>query len=573
MMRSRAGILVPIAAAAVLTVVDAGRQAQLGTADSATWFAAGATWVALAAAGLIGRWPERRRTALLIVAWLLAGLAIDADSNWPDSRVAVTVGLLAAALQPSLYAQMTLSYPSGWIRDRAERAFLGLAYLVTLLWQLAPALFADFRCPGCAPHATSLLFTGHALDLTAVGKVFSVLIITLGLVFLALIARRLRDSSPATRRTLLPLVLAGGFAATEFIVLHVAFLADWTQAFATLEWVDRMTLLVVPVALFAGLATIRRHRGPLGDLLVELRDARPEQIEPALARAVGDRALRLALWLPDEQRYVDCDGAPASVHDGADGRAVTLIGPSQEPVAAIVHDASLVEQRALLVAAGSAASLAFENARLQAKLRAQLAELRASRARIVSAGDAERKRLERDLHDGAQQRLLAAGLALQMLADDGGNPALLAEARSELQAGLRDLRELARGIHPAILTAQGLPAAVRSLADRASVPISVDVTEGRHPEPVESAAYFVVSEALANVAKHAHAHSAAVSIDRLDGHLIVAIRDDGRGGARCDAGGGLHGLADRVGSLNGRLIVESPPGEGTIVRAEIPCVS
>ncbi len=571
MTRGSASVLVAAAVVAVLAVVDAGRQVQLGTADSATWFAAGATWVALAAAGLIGRWPERRRTALLIVAWLLAGLAIDAGSDWPNARLAVTVGLLAAALQPPLYAQMTLSYPSGRIRDRAEQAFLVLAYAVTLLWQLAPALFADLRCPGCSPQVPSLLFTGHVLDLTVVGKVFSVLIITLGLAFLVLIARRLRDSSPAARRTLLPLVLAGGFAASEFIVLHAAFLTDWSQAFSTLEWIDRMTLLVVPVALFAGLATIRRHRGPLGDLLVELRNARPDQIQPALARAVGDRSLRLALWLPEEQRYVDCDGLPTTLSDGESGRAVTRVGPSHEPVAAIVHDASLVEQRALLVAAGAAASLAFENARLHAKLRAQLVELRASRARIVTAGDAERKRIERDLHDGAQQRLLAAGLALQLLAGDHDNDALLAEARSELQAGLRDLRELARGIHPAILTAQGLPAAVRSLADRAPVPVRVAVAEERLPEPVESAAYFVVSEALANVAKHAQARSAVVSIEREDGHLLVAVRDDGRGGAHYDGRGGLRGLADRVGALDGQLLVESPPGAGTVVRAEIPC--
>ena len=290
-------------------------------------------------------------------------------------------------------------------------------------------------------------------------------------------------------------------------------------------------------------------------------------------RAVGDLSLRLALWLPEERRYVDSAGKAVSVEQARPDRAVTLVGPSEEPVAAIVHDASLVEQRALLEAAGSAASLAFENARLQAELRAQLTELRASRARIVTAGDAERKRLERDLHDGAQQRLLAAGLALQLLADDHGNGQLLSEARSELQAGLPDLRELARGIHPAVLTAQGLRAAVRSLADRAPVPIRLDVADERHPEPVESAAYFVVSEALANVAKHANARSAAVSIQRDNGRLIVQIDDDGHGGADQQLGGGLRGLADRIGALSGRLTVESPLGEGTTVKAEIPCAS
>ena len=573
MTRAGVGVVASAALVGALTAVDVARQAQAGEADAATWFAAGATCVALAAAVLIARWPERRRTAFLMIAWLLAGVAADAGSDWPYARLAVTIGLLAAALQPSLYAHMALSYPAGRVRDRAERMFLVLAYAVTLLWQLAPALFADFRCPGCSPNVPSLLFTGHVLDLTVVGKVFSGLIMALGLAFLVLIARRLRDSSPAARRTLLPLVLAGCFAAAEFTVLRAASLTDWSGAFSTLDWIDRMNLLVVPVAIFAGLTTIRRQRGPLGDLLIELTNARPDQIEPALVRAVGDPSLRLALWLPEERRYVDSADNAVSVEQARPDRAVTLVGRSEEPVAAIVHDASLVEQRALLEAAGSAASLAFENARLQAELRAQLTELRASRARIVTAGDAERKRLERDLHDGAQQRLLAAGLALQLFADDHGNGQLLAEARSELQAGLRDLRELARGIHPAVLTAQGLPAAVRSLADRAPVPVALDVADERHPEPVESAAYFVVSEALANVAKHASARSAAVSIQRHNGRLIVQIDDDGDGGADQQLGGGLRGLADRIGALSGRLTVESPLGEGTTVKAEIPCAS
>ena len=273
--------------------------------------------------------------------------------------------------------------------------------------------------------------------MTLVGEVFSALIIALGVAFLLLIARRLHDSSPAARRTLVPLVLAGAFGALEFITLRAADLTDWTQAYNTLNWIDRTTLLVLPVAIFAGSARIRRDRGPLGDLLVELTHAPADQIQPALARAVGDPSLRLALWLPRERRYVDCDGTPITVNAGEPGRAVTLVQADAQPVAAIVHDASLVEQRDLLEATGSAASLAFENARLQAELRAQMVELRASRARIVRAGDAERKRLERNLHDGAQQRLLAAGLALQLLADNAGNGELLAEARAELQAGLR----------------------------------------------------------------------------------------------------------------------------------------
>lgn len=557
----------------VLTVVDVTRQAHAGIAAAATWVAGAATCAGLVAAVLVARWPERRRTAILMVAWLLAGITMDAGGDWPYGRWAVTLSLVGTALQPPLYTHMVLSYPAGRVRDRHERLFLVIAYAVAILWQLAPALFADFHCAGCSPHVPSLVFTGHVLDLTVAGKVFSVLLIALGLAFLALIARRLAASTAAARRTLAPLVLAAGFAGAEFIVLRAAALGDWEGAFGVLDWIDLANLIVVPAAIFAGLATIRRHRGPLGDLVVTLITTPADRIGSALADAVGDPSLQLALWLPEERRFVDCDGAPVTVERGAAGRAVTMVGPEHEPVAAIVHDDGLVEQRALLEAAGSAASLAFQNAQLQAQLRAQLTELRASRARIVAAGDAERKRLERDLHDGAQQRLLAAGLALQLLADGGADPTLLADARAELQTALRELRELAHGIHPAILTDSGLPAAVRSLVDRAPVRVTVDVVDARHPEAVESAAYFVVSEALANIAKHAAARSASVSIARENGRLVVEVRDDGRGGADDRIGTGLRGLADRIGALNGKLVVTSRAGVGTTVRAEIPCVS
>jgi signal transduction histidine kinase len=227
----------------------------------------------------------------------------------------------------------------------------------------------------------------------------------------------------------------------------------------------------------------------------------------------------------------------------------------------------------LLEAAGSAARLALENTRLHAELRAQLAELRASRRRIVSAGDAERRRLERDLHDGAQQRLLALGLALQLLRDHDSDPQLLEQAETELQEALHELRDLARGIHPSILSEQGLAAAVRSLTARAQIPISTRIGDERYPQAIESAAYFVVAEGLANVAKHSDAKAAQVSIDRCNGRLVIEVTDDGRGGAESLAGGGLQGLADRVGALDGQLTLASEAGRGTTIRAEIPCAS
>jgi signal transduction histidine kinase len=233
----------------------------------------------------------------------------------------------------------------------------------------------------------------------------------------------------------------------------------------------------------------------------------------------------------------------------------------------------LVGQRPLLVAAGSAARLALENARLQAELRAQLEELRASRRRIVEAGDAERRRLERDLHDGAQQRLLALGLALQLLRDRDGDRDLLDQADAELQTALRELRDLARGIHPTILSEQGLAPAVRSLADRAPLPVRVHVAEQRYPASVETAIYFVVAEALTNIAKHAQARSAVVALGRENGKLLVDISDDGCGGAVPHAGGGLQGLTDRVAAAGGTLRVRSEPGNGTTLHIEVPCGS
>lgn len=213
---------------------------------------------------------------------------------------------------------------------------------------------------------------------------------------------------------------------------------------------------------------------------------------------------------------------------------------------------------------------------LDAALRERLEELRASRARLVQAGDAERRRLERDLHDGAQSRLVGLALLLSTArtrADpDGEVAALLDRAREELQTSLAELRELARGIHPAVLTEHGLEPALHALVSRAPVPVTVEADgEERLPGPVESAAYFVVSEALANVAKYAQATHASVTVRRLNGRVYVDVADDGVGGADATQGSGLRGLADRVAALDGTLSLESPAGQGTRLHAEIPC--
>jgi PAS domain S-box-containing protein len=203
-------------------------------------------------------------------------------------------------------------------------------------------------------------------------------------------------------------------------------------------------------------------------------------------------------------------------------------------------------------------------------------ELRRSRARIVEAGDSERRRLERNLHDGAQQRLVSLSLALRLaqarLKDDPAEvQRLLSGASEELAHALEELRELARGIHPAVLSERGLGAALEALAGRAPVPVAVNVPEDRLPAPIEAAAYYVISESLANVAKYAQASAVDVNVVRRNGRAIVEVADDGVGGADSGRGSGLRGLADRVEALDGVLRVESPPGQGTRVRAEIPC--
>jgi signal transduction histidine kinase len=261
--------------------------------------------------------------------------------------------------------------------------------------------------------------------------------------------------------------------------------------------------------------------------------------------------------------------------DGATWTEVTLHG---RRIAAMRHDPSLADQPQLVRAAGAAAALAIENQRLSAELRARIEELRASRARLVDAGDAERRRLERNLHDGAQSRLVALGLRLRVarrkLPDDSEVGTLLDESAAELQASLAELRELARGIHPAVLTDRGLDAALRSLAGRAPVPVEIagEVPAGL-PPAVDTALYFVAAEALTNVAKYAQATRATISVARDRTRVVLAVEDDGVGGADVAGGSGLRGLSDRVAALDGHLEVRSPPGAGTTVRAEVPLLS
>lgn len=304
----------------------------------------------------------------------------------------------------------------------------------------------------------------------------------------------------------------------------------------------------------------------------------PEQAQAGLRRAVSDPTLLLLLWDPERVAYVDVHGRPSRPPSDSGGRITTYVGYDDRPLAALVHDVSVLDAPDLLDAVVGAARIGLAKDRLQAELEAKIEELHASRARLVEAGDAERRRLERDLHDGAQQRLVTLALTLRLAetrvrSDPEAALTLLARAREELTVALDELRELARGIHPAVLTEHGVAAAVRGVAARSPLPVELSLElDGRLPEPVEVAAYYLVSEALTNAIKHAHASAIDVSLRSADGTAIVEVRDDGEGGAD-DRGSGLRGLADRVEALGGRLEVESRAGCGTTVRAEIPTAS
>ena len=248
-----------------------------------------------------------------------------------------------------------------------------------------------------------------------------------------------------------------------------------------------------------------------------------------------------------------------------------------QPIAVLLHDSALEHNADLVQSVCAAAGLALENERLHAELRARLVELQASRARLVEATDAERRRIERDLHDGTQQRLVSIAMSLGLLESklpaqpDAAAP-IARQTREALSLALAELRELTHGILPPLLTERGLPAALEELARGAALPTRLDAeVDGRLSDQVESAAYFVASEALGNAAKHSHGNEVRIAAVRDAAMLTIEVADDGIGRASATGGSGLRGLADRVEALGGRLTVSSPPGRGTTLRGEMPC--
>ena len=514
--------------------------------------------------GLFAWWRRpANRTGLLMIG---AGFAFFASKlSASDDDLLFTIGIALDGLFVAVVGHLLVAFPTGRLQTRAERAVAASAYFTVTVLQLPSLLFEEPDEP------RNLLIVEPDQGLSdALDAMQYVVAVALAVAVIVLMVRRERVSGGARRRALAPVLWTGGIAFASFIVAK-GFDAAGSPS-RTLEWISQALVATVPFGFLAGLLRSRLAEGAaLSALVARLGDLPGEgPLRAALADALGDPSLALAYWLPGSSRFVDALGRPVTV-SGPGWTEVELHG---RRIAAIAHDPTLSEEPELVRTAGAAAALALENQRLSAELRARIEELRASRTRLVEAGDAERRRLERDLHDGAQSRLVALALKLRlarMKVDPGSEAAvLLDESSVELQASLDELRELARGIHPAVLVDRGLEAALRALADRAPVPVSLTVSAGELPPTVATAIYFVVAEALTNVAKYARASSAAVTVERTGLGVAVEIADDGAGGADVGAGSGLRGLEDRVAALDGRLDLDSPAGGGTRLRAEIP---
>jgi signal transduction histidine kinase len=499
-----------------------------------------------------------------------------------------------------------LAFPSGRLSSLASRLVVPAAYANVLILGFARAATLDFFGAGPADERfQGVLGLYPDFELAnSLHRAYEAVGIGVLLAAVAILLRRWRGATPAARRALAPLWLAGMAFAVSITLAAPSIVGGATPSTTevvcctgglgypgdaylevpervreVLFWLARGGQILVPIAFLFGLLRMRLDRMSVSDFVLELgEDPPPGRVRDALAIALRDPSLVLAFWAREAGGYLDAAGSSVELPGPDSGRAVTVLERRSQPVVAILHDPALDEHKELIRALGTAAALAFENEQLRAELQAQLDEVRASRSRIIEAADAERRKVERDLHDGAQQRLVTLTLALQMARGDlaqDADPRLataLQDATDELRLALTELRELARGIHPAILTEDGLGPALAALAARCAVPATVRSAPKRRFSPtVEATAYFVVSEALTNVGKHARASRVDISVGVHDGRMIVEVSDDGVGGASLERGTGLRGIADRVAALGGRLECSSPPEQGTRVMAQIPC--
>jgi signal transduction histidine kinase len=497
---------------------------------------------------------------------------------WPVS-LTWTLTQLMSGLGSVVFVHLVLAFPTGRLTDRYDRrlvlgsyAFLAMTRVAwVLVWRPTPGQvgFAP-RNPFVVAPSDQLAWLFGPVALVGLAAVLFVAVVV-GL------ARHWRRASPALRRSLLPITIAAPIQLGLTVAWYLggAIPSEWGAMRTALQSpLIGLAGLVFPVGYLIGLVRARLARAGVADLAVELGRGVPlGGLRDSLAKALRDPTLVLAFPAPAGVGFVGPDGQSIELPaDGDPRHAAARLERDGELLAVLVYDPAIErEDPGRVAAVGSVAQLALENERLAAQVRAQLEEVRASRSRIVEAADLERRRIERDLHDGAQQRLVALAMRLdQARATSAGASELIDATTVELLAAIREVRDLARGVHPPILTDAGLGAAIEALAERTPFPVAIEATDARFAPEVEAAAYFVVAEGLTNIARYAEATEARVEVRAEAGQLVVSVSDDGRGGANLDAGTGLRGLADRLAAVGGELTVTSEAGAGTTLLATLP---
>jgi signal transduction histidine kinase len=533
--------------------------------------------VALVLSGALA-WTGRRTRWLGLFA-MLAGLAW-LGPDWEGWEGAPSVvRSLGAAVTPFFLAvlvHLAVALPTGRARAPSARVAVVAVYAVAAAVSVGRALFRDpFLDPYCWRTCLDNAFLVHADPglASALGDIWTRSALVVGAVVVAVGACRLIQATAPARRVLMPmlgpvLLMGAAEAAYAVVLLRTPLENPEGTGFAVIFFVRSLSACALGLGIAWSVLSARRTRSSVSRLAAELAEAPPAStLRDGLAAALGDPAVEVHYWLPGSQRFVTADGRGAPAPAQGNGRAVTPIARGGRTLAVVSHDAALLDGLELEHQIGSAARLAIDNERLEAEVLAQLNDLRGSRARIVEAGDRERRRLERNLHDGAQQRLLAVSYDLRVAraaAEKEGDRelgSLAARATAEIDGALGELRELAEGIYPAILTEAGLATALASLADSAPLPVELgEVAPNRYPVAVESTAYYAVEEGIHDAAARG-ASFAAVSAAVFGDRLVVEIEDDG-----ADRDAALVHVADRVGACGGSLHAGA-----TTLRAELPC--
>jgi signal transduction histidine kinase len=514
--------------------------AGFGWAEPRRWvpdLAVGWTFIAC---GLVAmrRRPESGSGALLAATgftWFL--------DNFAEVGVAVLawVGAHALFLFRGPLIHLVLSYPSGRTRSMVTRSAIAVGYGASVVYPV---------------------WQNEAVT------------IVLAVLLVAVSARDHLRAVGRSRRAHMPALQASaalGITLAAQAAVRLALPAG--TANGPLLLADEAVLLVIAVGLCVGLLSAPWERVDVANLVVELGEGRSAALRGELARALGDPSLDIGYWVPDAEVFVDAEGRVVSLPDPDTARAVTMIERDGARIAALVHDRAVLNDPGLLEAVSVAAQLAASNARLQAEVRARLAELVASRRRILEAVDQERRRLARRLHQDADRRL--GEMAGKLRSAHGSAVSdktreQIERAEAQLAQTIEEVRELAQGLHPRVLAEAGLAGALAAMADRVPARVELAVCADGLPPAVEAAVYFVCSEAIANVVKYASASQVRVWVATEEGRVSVAVEDDGVGGADLTRGSGLHGLADRVEALGGTFRVNSPRGHGTRLTAEVP---